>query len=497
MHIAPLDVAILVVYMGGITLFGIHFRKQQHNIRDYLLGGNTAPWWALALSIVATETSTLTIVGTPAISYAGNATFLQLVFGYVVGRIVISALFIPRFFRGQFYTAYQIIEKRFGPRAKSAAALMFLVTRGLAEGVRVAAVAKVVQIAFGTGQRTSVIVILALTLIYTWEGGMKAVIWTDVIQTIIYLGGSLAAFAIILHRLPGGWPEVASVAAAAGDKLRVFDFTWTLTNAAHTYTFWSGVIGGTFLTMASHGTDQTIVQRLLAARSERESKAALLGSAGIVLVQFALFLALGVMLFVFNGAPHVVAGQSYDGVFPTFIVTQMSSGLRGLVLAAIFAVAMSNASGSLNSLAASSVVDFQNLRGVHADPARTLRLSRLMTLAWGGVLLVLGIRDWGPLLVAGLSIASVTFGSLLGIFLLGFFNKRATSTGALIGMGAGLVTMLGVVLQGKIVWTWYVLIGTLVTVIAGSLASLFTPAQALPSDSDAIIDGNPTADAQA
>jgi solute:Na+ symporter, SSS family len=472
MHLAPLDLVILAVYMAGITLFGIQFRRNQHSIRDYFLGGNSAPWWALALSIVATETSTLTIVGTPALAYAGNATFLQLVFGYIVGRVVLSIVFVPRFFRGQFYTAYQLIEKRFGTRTKSAAALMFLITRVLAEGVRIAAVALVVHIAFGAGQRTSVIVILLLTLLYTWEGGMKAVIWTDVIQTIIYFGGSLIAFALILHRLPGGWDQVVNVAAAAGGKLRVWDFSFSLTNPAHTYTFWSGVIGGTFLTMASHGTDQTIVQRLLAARSRRESQAALLTSGGIVFVQFALFLVLGVMLFAFNGAPQIVAGQSYDSVFPTFIVTQMPVGLRGLVLAAIFAVAMSNASGSLNSLAASSVVDFQMLRGKSVDdPARTLKLSRWLTLAWGAVLLVLGTLKWGPLLVAGLSIASVTFGTLLGVFLLGFFNPRANSTGALIGMATGLVAMLYITSQTKLVWTWYVLAGTLVTVIAGSLAS--------------------------
>lgn len=225
--------------------------------------------------------------------------------------------------------------------------------------------------------------------------------------------------------------------------------------------------------MASHGTDQTIVQRLLAARSERQAKAALLGSAGIVLVQFALFLVLGVMLFAFNGAPHIVAGQSYDAVFPTFIVTQMPTGLRGLVLAAIFAVAMSNASGSLNSLAASSVVDFSAVFGAKsADPARVLKLSKLMTLAWGAVLLVLGTVNWGPVLTAGLKIASITFGSLLGIFLLGFFNPRATSRGAIIGMATSLVVMLFVTHQNKLVWTWFVLLGTLVAVIAGSLASL-------------------------
>jgi SSS family transporter len=485
MHLSTLDLVILIAYLAGITIFGIQFRRGQHSIRDYFLGGRTAPWWALALSIVATETSTLTIIGTPALAYAGNATFLQLVFGYVVGRIILAAIFIPRFFLGEFYTAYQLIEKRFGAKVKSAAALTFLVTRALAEGVRIAAVATVVHIAFGTGGRTSVIVILLVTLIYTWEGGMKAVIWTDVIQTVIYLGGSAAAFFLILHRVPGGWNEISSVAAAAGNKLQVWDFHFSLTNPAHTYGFWAGVIGGTFLTMASHGTDQTIVQRLLAARSQRQSQAALLASAAVVLVQFALFLVLGVMLYVFNGAPGIVPGQSYDAAFPTFIVTAMPSGLRGLVLAAIFAVAMSNASGSLNSMAASSVVDFRTLRGADStDPSRLLRLSRWMTLGWGAVLLVLGTRNWGPLLVAGLKIASVTFGSLLGLFLLGFYNRRATPDGALAGMASGLAVMLYVILFTNLLWTWYVLVGTLVTIAGGSLASLLDhsePQRAVPS----------------
>lgn len=478
MHLAQLDLIILIAYLAGITAVGVYFRRGQRTIRDYFLGGRTAPWWALALSIVATETSTLTIIGTPALAYGGNSTFLQLVMGYVVGRVILAVIFIPRFFKGEYYTAYQLIEKRFGVRAKSAAALTFLVTRALAEGVRIAAVALVVHIAFGTGQQLSVAIILLLTLFYTWEGGMKAVIWTDVIQTIIYLGGSAVAFFLILHRLPGGWQQVTSVAAASGGKLRVWDFTFSLTDAAHTYTFWSGVIGGTFLTMASHGTDQTIVQRLLAASSKRQAQAALLGSAVVVFLQFALFLVLGVMLFVFNGAPHIVAGQSYDPVFPTFIVTQMPSGLRGLVLAAIFAVAMSNASGSLNSLAASSVVDFKTLRGSVADPTasdpqRLLRLSRWMTLIWGAVLLFLGMIHWGPLLEAGLTIASITFGSLLGLFLLSFYNRRANAFGAISGMAVGLAAMLYTTFHTKLVWTWYVLAGTLVTLAAGSLLSLF------------------------
>jgi SSS family transporter len=475
MRLNALDLAIVVAYLIGITLFGIRFRRDQQNIRDYFLGGRSAPWWALAISIVATETSTLTIIGTPALAFAGNLGFLQLVFGYLVGRVVIAAIFIPRYFRGEFYTAYQLIEKRFGERMKSVAAATFLVTRALAEGVRVAAIALVVSVAFGTGQRTSVALIMLLTLIYTFEGGMKAVIWTDVIQLGIYLTGSAVAFVVLLDKIPGGWVQVTQVAAAAGGKLRVFDFAFSLTEPAKTYTFWSGVFGGTFLTMASHGTDQTIVQRLLAARSKRESAIALLASGVIILVQFTLFLVLGVMLFVYHHAPVVVPGRSYDWIFPEFVVSQMPMGLRGLVIAAIFAVAMSNASGSLNSLAASSVVDFYRLRGKAADENRFLRLSRRMTLAWGAVLVALGTVRWGPVLEAGLTIASITFGSLLGLFLLGFFNRRATPDGALAGMFAGLAVMLYVKFFTPLVWTWYVLVGTAATFLAGSLASLVDP----------------------
>jgi SSS family transporter len=475
MRLTSLDLGIVVAYLIGVTLFGIAFRRGQHTVRDYFLGGRTAPWWALALSIVATETSTLTIIGTPALAFAGNLTFLQLVLGYLVGRIVIVLLFLPQYFRGEFYTAYQLMERRFGARVKAVAASTFLVTRALAEGVRIAAIALVVKAAFGTEQRTSVLLIMALVLVYTFEGGMKAVIWTDVVQFILYFSGSLAAFVLLLHRIPGGWLSVVD-AAAATDKFRIFDFSFSLLDPAKTYTFWSGVIGGGFLTMASHGTDQSIVQRLLAAKSEQESKIALLASGVIIFFQFALFLVLGVGLYAWHGAPAIHPGQSYDWVFPDFIVTAIPSGLRGMVIAAIFAVAMSNASGSLNSLAASSVIDFRHLRGNSApgsdNPERFLRLSRWMTLVWGVVLAMLGTFQWGPMLEAGLTIASITFGSLLGLFLLAFLLPGATATGALAGMFVGLVVMVFVHFRTPLLWTWYVLAGAGITFLTGTLASL-------------------------
>jgi SSS family transporter len=476
MRLTSLDLAIVVAYLAGITLFGIAFRQGQSSVRDYFLGGRTAPWWALALSIVATETSTLTIVGTPALAFAGNLTFLQFVFGYLVGRVVIVLLFLPHYFRGEYYTAYQLMERRFGARVKAVAATTFLVTRVLAEGVRVAAIALVVTAALGTAQRTSILLIMILVLIYTFEGGMKAVIWTDVVQFVLYISGSLAAFFLLLHQIPGGWETVAQ-AAAQSHKFRIFDFSFSLTNPAKLYTFWSGVIGGTFFTMGSHGTDQTIVQRLLAAKSEHESKLALLVSGFIVLAQFALFLVLGVMLYAWHGSPAVIPGHSYDSVFPDFIVSAMPAGARGLMIAAILAVAMSNASGSLNSLAASSVVDFQHLRrlsDVEENPKSLLRRSRWMTIVWGVALAILGTVQWGPMLEAGLTIAAITLGSLLGLFLLTFMFSRATATGVLTGMFVGLLVILYVHFRTPILWTWYVPFGAGITFLTGAIASIAT-----------------------
>src|SRR6266705_1830309 len=282
MRIHPLDLAIVVAYLLGVTALGVRFRRVQRTAatgdttavgREYFLGGRTAPWWALAFSIVATETSTLTIIGTPAISYAGNLTFIQLVFGYLIGRVLIVLLLLPGYFRGEFFTAYALIKKRFGQKTRAVAASTFLITRAIAEGVRVSAIALVVSVVLGTSEKLAVLIVIALTVLYTFEGGMKAVIWTDVAQLLLYLTGSAVTFLVLLHRIPGGWSEVTQVAAAAGHKLQLLDFSW---NPAAKYTFWSGLIGGAFLTMASHGTDQTIVQRLLAAKSERDSRRALL-----------------------------------------------------------------------------------------------------------------------------------------------------------------------------------------------------------------------------
>jgi solute:Na+ symporter, SSS family len=469
MRIHPIDLGIVIAYLLGVTALGVYFRRGSQDAKDYFLGGRTAPWWALAFSIVATETSTLTIIGTPAISYGGNMTFLQLVFGYLIGRVLIVLLLLPGYFRGEFFTAYALIEKRFGARTRAVAATTFLVTRAIAEGVRVAAIALVVSVVLGTSEKLAVMVVIALTVIYTLEGGMKAVIWTDVAQFLLYLAGSGVTFWLLLHRVPGGWAEVTQVAAAAGHKLQVFDFSF---HWATKYTFWSGVIGGAFLTMASHGTDQTIVQRLLAARNQRDAGRALVASGVIVIVQFTVFLLIGVLLFVFaQHTPLLAPGERLDRILPTYLVREMPVGLAGLLLASIIAVAMSNASGSLNSLAASSILDFSRLRGRAADTASFVKISRLMTLLWGLVLMGFGLVKWGPLLEAGLTVVALPLASLLGLFLLGTIDRRANATGASIGMFFGLAVILYVFKFTTVAFSWYVMIGSIVTFVVGAVVS--------------------------
>src|SRR5436309_8723000 len=474
MGLDKLDLTIIVLYLAGITLFGLRFRKKQRTLRDYFLAGREIPWWAIALSIVAAETSTLTIISIPGLAYDSNLTFLQVVMGYVVGRVVISFVLLPHYFRGDLYTAYELIERRFGRNLRSLTAGLFLVTRAAAEGVRVYAVSIVVGIALGTGEIASIAIITALTLIYTFEGGLAAVIWTDVVQTVIYVGGTIVGLVTILHLVPGGWPSIHSVAESAG-RLQLFDFTPDFWKP---YTFWAGLIGGAFLTTASHGTDQLIVQRLLAARNQRQSVTALLSSGVAILFQFALFLLVGVMLFAFYHTPSAQFGKP-DRIYPTFIVTQMPHGLSGLLIAAILAAAMSNLSAALNSLSSSSIIDFYLRRRQALDEKQRIRFSRLATLFWALVLFglaVYSLNSAGRVIEVGLQIASVAYGALLGVFLLGVLTHRANQNGAIVGMIGGLIAELYVWRFTHVPWTWWVMIGTSVTFGVGYVASLFNRA---------------------
>ncbi|HEX8985146.1 MAG TPA: sodium:solute symporter [Bryobacteraceae bacterium] len=477
------DLAVIVVYLGAITWFGMHLGRRQKSLREYLLGGRTAPWWALALCIVAAETSTLTVIGTPALAFNGNLGFLQLVIGYLLARIVISVLFLPHYFRGEMYTAYELMRRRFGERIRRLTASIFLITRALAEGVRVFAVSLVVSIVLGTGDVVSISVIVVLTLLYTFKGGMSAVIWTEVMQMSLYIIGAVLSFFFIVWSIPGGWAHVAQVAGAAG-KFTIFDFHFSpdMGFFSQTYTFWAGILGGCFLTTASHGTDQLMVQNLLSARSERQSRAALLASWVVIAFQFTLFLLIGLALYVYYADMNLPKPQHTDRIYAEFIWKHLPTGVAGVLIASIVAAAMANLSAALNSLSSTTVVDVFRARARSLSDDHSVRLARISNVVWAAVLLGIAIaaRNSRSVLEAGLSIASIPSGALLGVFLLGVLTKKPREGAAMVGVVAGLATILFVVLGTPIAWTWYVLIGTSVTFSAGLIASLFERSGPLP-----------------
>jgi len=488
----PVDLLIIALYLAGITLFGLRFRKRQRTMRDYFLADRDIPWWAISLSIVAAETSTLTIISIPGLAYDSNLTFLQWVMGYIIGRVIISFVLLPQYFRGELYTAYQLIERRFGSELRTVTAGLFLLIRAAAEGVRVYAVSIVVSIALGTGEIASIAIITLLTLIYTFEGGLAAVIWTDVVQTFIYVGGTLVGLVTILHLVPGGWDSVAATAGGL-HKFQVFDYHifdrvawahWPYFDFAKPYTLWAGIIGGAFFTTASHGTDQLIVQRLLAARTERQSALALLSSGIAVFFQFGLFLFVGVMLFAYYRVPAATFGRA-DRIYPTFIVSRMPRGIAGLLIAAILAAAMSNLSAALNSLSSSSMMDFYLRFRPAVSPASRLRLARLATVGWALVLFalaMLALHRAGRVVEVGLQITSVAYGALLGVFLLGVLTRRGNQRGALVGMLFGLSTELYLWRWSQVAFTWWVAIGTCVTFGIGYFSSLSLPAASESSE---------------
>jgi SSS family solute:Na+ symporter len=473
------DFLVIIAYMAAVTLFGLRFRRKQTTLQGYFLADRTISWWAISLSIVAAETSTLTIISVPGLAYEQDFRFLQLVFGYIAGRVIVAFLFLPHYFCGEIITAYEFIYRRFGSRLRTLTAGLFLLTRSAAEGVRVFAVALVVRIALGSflagmsdfGRDVSAIAIVTLlTLVYTFEGGMAAVIWTDVVQLAIYLAGALAAAIFIAHSAPGGWPAIASIAHHAG-KFRVLDFSWNLYS---NYTFWSGLIGGAFLTTASHGTDQLIVQRLLAARNQAQARLALISSGLAIFFQFGLFLLIGAMLYAFYASsPTTPRFSRTDTIFPSFIATRMPHILSGFLIAAVLAAAMSNLSAALNSLSSTFVVDFYMRLVPHSTEKRRVRSSRIATVCWALVLFVLALcaRHGGKVLEMGLSIASVAYGSLLGVFLLGVLSARASERGAMAGMIAGFCLNLWLWHFTRVAFTWYVVFGSITTLLLGYLAS--------------------------
>jgi SSS family transporter len=490
-HFTALDFFVLIAYLAGTTALGLWIGRKQKSANDYFIAERSIPWWAVMFSVVASETSALTFISIPGLAYVTNLGFLQVVAGYILGRFVVAFVLLPRYYRGDLVTAYALLEQRFGLGTRRFTSIVFMVTRAVADSVRVFATAiPIALILEGTMPReyvkpAAILLLGALTIIYTYKGGMKAVVWTELLQASVYVLGGISAMILIGSNVAGGWGHVIDIASAAG-KLKGID---TFMGFTRPHTLFAGLLGGAFLAMASHGADQLIVQRLLTARSLRDAQKAVIGSGFVVFVQFALFLFVGIGLFVlFGGKPFA----SPDSIFPTFILQYMPPGLVGLILAAILAATMSTHSGAINSLAAATTHDiYLPLSKRKSDDAATLRFGKLSALVWGIVLTggALLYKEQGtPVVVVALSIASFTYGALLGGFFLGILWTRAIQRDAILGMSVAIVVMAVIVFAkqllpvfpsqtelltnlSKIAWPWYVLIGVIITMFVGIVSS--------------------------
>lgn len=485
---SELDVAVLVVYVGVCMGLGAWLGKRTSGLKAYFLGESNIPAWAVMISIVATETSTATFLSVPGIAYqpGGDFTYLQLAFGYLVGRVIVATVLLPAYFRREILTAYQVLQERFGGLTKTVASVLFLITRTLGDGLRLFLAAIVLKELTGWTIGASIATMGVTTIIYTYLGGMKAVVWTDVIQFVVYIIGAVLALGILVQAVPGGWEQVVAVGRSEG-KFRLFDFSWDLTKP---FTFWAGLLGGMVLNTATHGADQLMVQRYLSARSQRQAAGALIASGFVVLAQFALFLLIGVGLAVlFQERPLPTPPTRADDAFIAFIPRYLPSGLIGLVVAAIFSAAMSTLSSSLNASAATTLNDIIRPLAPNATERRLVRTSRVLTIFWGiaqmGVALAAtGLKD--NVVNNALAIASFVTGIVLGLFLLGTLTRSVGQGAALTGLLAGLAAVsyvkFGPMLpqpefhliypfDGAIAWPWYALVGSTTVVLVGLLAS--------------------------
>jgi solute:Na+ symporter, SSS family len=471
--LSGVDYAVIGAYLLAITAFGSWFARYQKTTRDYFLTDRSVPWWAICFTIVATETSTLTFIGIPAQAYTGNMTFLQLATGYIIGRLLVSVLFIPAYFRGDLFTSYELLQRRFGTRVKTLSAVIFLITRSLADGIRLFTTALVISIVTQVPVTWVVIVLGAAMIVYTMRGGVSAVIWTDVVQMFVYIAGAGAVAIALLGRINGGWAEVMRVGSETA-RFVVIDASLDFTRA---YTLWAGLLGGVALTLSTHGTDQYLVQRLLSAKTQRDASTGLVLSGFIVFAQFILFLLIGVMLYThYQQVPLPQPLTRADQILPIFVVSELQNGLAGFIVAAIVAAALSP---SLHAMAATTISDFY-LPYVNpgADQDTQLRVSKQATVAWGVVQLAVAIGAQfmnRSVLDAGLAVLSFASGSVLGAFLLGTLSPSIRERDTFAGMIAGLIVMTAVWWATPIAFTWYVLIGAVTTCVVAYISRAATP----------------------
>lgn len=512
-RLSPADLAIVAAYIVGMTVMGAWFTRRQKDLKAYFVGGRNVGWFMVLVSIVATETSAVTFLSVPGVAYnpqGGNLTFLQLSFGYVIGRCLVAWLLLPMYMRGELFSAYEVLRQKFGPSVQRVASGLFLVTRTIADGLRLFLTALVVQYVVPGdpqwGIPLAILVVGVVTIIYTYLGGMKAVLWTDLVQFLIKVGGAALAFVFILYNLPGGWGEFVAAGEAAG-KFRLLDTTWDPTVSLN---LWAGVIGGAVFSMASHGADQLMVQRYLCAKSLAQARVALVLSGFTILAQFLLFLCVGIGLFVAKQAGVFDPGTATkDEVFGLFIVTKLPVGVVGILVAAILAAAMSTLSSSLNSSANAFVTDFYRpLRPHHTERFYVL-LSRVMTVVWGVAQMAVAIIAYQSgsersVVERVLAVAGFTTGLILGLFLLGRLRRPVPSWAAAVGLVAGFLAVLVVwlpTLSGvdawlretlpsvigpnkkiTLAWPWYAPVGAGVTVVVALLAARFGNRHGPPAD---------------
>jgi SSS family transporter len=474
-NVGPVDLALLVAYLAAMIAFGVWIGRVAKSAGDYMVGGRDFPWWLILASIVATETSTVTFLSIPGFAFGRDLTWLQIALGFLAGRAAVAWLLLPRYFQGTFYTSYEVLQKRFGGAARSVSSALFILTRCLADGLRLFLSSIVLQEMTGIPLAWAVVAMGMTTIVYAYLGGMRSVLWTDLAQFVTYLAGAIVAFVLILDRLPGGWGQLLSIGAEAG-KLRIFDFglDWS-----EPYAFWAGIVGGIFVTLGSHGVDQLMVQRYFCARDLGEARKALVGGGFVILAQFALFLLIGVGLFAFYQLnPPAAAFDTTDRVFARFILDEMPIGVVGLLLGGIFSAALS---GSLNSCATAFVNDlYRPWAGPRATPERELRLTRRLTAVFGGAQIAVGIGgQWlrTSVVSAVLGIAAFTTGIVLGVFFLGMWAPRVGARAAVAALVLGFATMTTIYFTTSLAWPWYALVGSVATFGWGLAASAVWPAR--------------------
>jgi SSS family solute:Na+ symporter len=542
--VRPLDWVVLVVYIVWIVVDGLRRSKGTDKVEGYFLANRSLPWWAVGLSVIATQMSAVTLVGTTGQAYSTGLRFIQFYFGLPVAMIILSLTVVPFFHRAKVYTAYEYLERRFDVRTRSLASFLFLMGRAFSLGVTLAAPAVVISAILGWRLPATVLVICVPMILYTSFGGVQAVAWTDVKQMVIIVSGMAAAVVVLLLGIPDGVSigQALHLAGATG-RLRAVDFRFDL---RETYTFWSGTIGGLFLMLSYFGCDQSQVQRYLTAKSIDEARRSLLMSAFVKIPLQLLILGAGVLVFVFYlfQTPPMLFNRVYDArvasgprageyaslerafdaaiatrrlaaerhdrdaflasdarvaavraraagivmqttgdlryndvnyVFPTFITTEMPVGLVGLMIAAIFAAAMSASAGELNALATATIIDFYRRHFVtDATDRHYLRVSKLATIGWGLLASVVAMyaANQGSLIEVVNRYGSIYYGSLLGVFVLAILTKRATAAGAFWGLIAGMAVVLIVAFTTPIAFLWHNLVGAVVVVVVGMAISM-------------------------